>query len=246
MQNLLTLCISWNPNSGTEAHWASTICSRYVLLFPGWYFDGLTKNKTHFHDIFKYLINKYVIIQVDWKGGKGIYIHCYRKRKTLCTFFSYGEKRCIHVSKHSFFFQPRPLAPQTLDLYDQWINTFRKLTTIYTNLVLNTWTRHATSWVINSALSCSYPDFQRISWFLDVKPKKRIERGLPNYSLYHWTAVHFQIISPKNLRAGTPLISTSTSGAWVNAKLESSESLWIISRARIWSWKIWKGIFILF
>lgn len=45
-------------------------------------------------------------------------------------------------------------------------------------------------------------------------------------------------MSPKNLKAGTPRISTSTSGAWVKFKPISSESLFIISRARVWSWNV--------
>lgn len=46
---------------------------------------------------------------------------------------------------------------------------------------------------------------------------------------------YFQTMSPRNLRAGTPRISTSTSGACIKFKAFSSESPFIISRARIWS-----------
>ena len=56
------------------------------------------------------------------------------------------------------------------------------------------------------------------------------------------TVSYFQTMSPINLRAGTPLISTSTSGAWISVKFESSGSLLIISRARIWSWKWFEKI----
>ena len=46
---------------------------------------------------------------------------------------------------------------------------------------------------------------------------------------------YFQTISPKNFRAGTPLISTSTSGAWIKFKVANSASFCITSSARIWS-----------
>lgn len=47
---------------------------------------------------------------------------------------------------------------------------------------------------------------------------------------------YFQTTSPKNLRAGAPLTSTSRSGAWISSRPPSSRSLLIISRARASSW----------
>lgn len=46
---------------------------------------------------------------------------------------------------------------------------------------------------------------------------------------------YFHTMSPINLKAGTPLISTSTNGDSIILRLLSSGSFWIISRARIWS-----------
>lgn len=66
-----------------------------------------------------------------------------------------------------------------------------------------------------------------------IEDKGGVERYL--FLVMSGMTSYFQTISPINFKAGTPLISTSTNGAWTIVKPISSGSLLIKSRARIWS-----------